>query len=259
MLLQLLCVGVAGAAGVARRALLSRAVAATTAGLAGLEGYMRAPLPLGPYDPWGALAASLPPTPPHSLVLLFPGLGGPDANSAAVADALRRAGNGALVVEFDWRQWMGGELRSATNGRRLGTRLGRELAVWAGGGTPGSLLSVHFIGISVGSHAANAACNAFADGCERVGASSWLASTPPHRRLTLLDPFTASGLVGLAVEPRAYGVLRFGALRYPLHGKQPAMGNQARHRYHPLPSYGCYGYALAQHPPSFPFVALCVR
>lgn len=197
-----------------RRVILTGGAAVVATGVLGLEAYMRAPLPLpsSAGDPWAALERLLPPSRPESLVLVFPGLAGPDANSAAVVAGLRRARKRSVVVELDWRPWVGGELRGAGNGRALGAQLGRRLAAWASEPATGSSASsgfirnLHFVGISVGSQAADAACNAFADGCCEL--------RPPHRQLTLLDPFTASGLVGLVVAPRAFGVLRFGERSY---------------------------------------------
>lgn len=188
--------------------LLARGAVAATTGAIGLDTYLRSPLPFprSSGDPADALEALLPRTPPKTMVLVFPGAGGPDANSAAVVEALRRARRGSVVLEFDWREWVGGELRGSANGRTLGAALGTRLAKWAEGqsppGTADILRCLHIIGISVGAQAADAACGAFAVGCRE---------TQTHRRLTLLDPFTASGLLGLAFAPRARGVLRFGA------------------------------------------------
>jgi hypothetical protein len=191
-----------------RRAILTRGAALAATGVLGLEAYMRAPLPLpsSAGDPWDVLERLLPHTRPETLVLVFPGLAGPDANSAAVVDALRRARRRSVVVELDWRPWVGGELRGAVNGRALGSQLGRRLATWASEpATRSSIRNLHLVGISVGSQAADAACSAFADMCS--------SPHPPHRHLTMLDPFTASGLAGLVVASRAYGVLRFGERR----------------------------------------------
>jgi len=194
--------------GTPRRAILTRGAAVAAAGVLGLDAYMRAPLPLqsGSGDPWEVLQRLLPATQPEMLVLVFPGAGGSDANSAAVVNAVRRARRGSSVVEVDLHRWLGGELRGAGNARRIGATLGQRLAEWASEppAATGGLRSLHLIGISVGGQAADAACSAFADGCGR-------RPDAPHRRLTLLDPFTASGLLGLVAAPRAYGVLRFGA------------------------------------------------
>ena len=135
------------------------------------------------------------------LVVLLPGAGGPDANTRRIVAAL--GGRGVQVVEYDYRRFAGDTLRAPFNSQRVGETLGEELArVQSAGGLP-RLEVLHLIGVSVGAFAA--------DRCAGVYAARVPASGRARTRLTLLDPFTARGLGGLARASSAYGVARFGS------------------------------------------------
>ena len=163
-----------------------------------LEAYARAP-PLA--QPAETPPPLLPPgtaPAPRDLIVMLPGAGGPDANTARIATALRAAGGGGrLVVEYDWRPWKGDELRAPYDALRLGTRLGNEL-----GRRPDQPHSVHLVGVSVGAFVADAIAKSYA---AATGAGR------AHVHLTLCDAFTARGLAGLARPTTAYGVARFGS------------------------------------------------
>lgn len=127
------------------------------------------------------------------LVVVLPGAGGPDANTARIVASLRKtAGPGARVVEYDWKDYVGDQLQAPYNAQRLGDFLAEELR-------PLALRKLHVVGISVGAFAADRLV-------ERVAASG----PRPRTRLTLLDPFTARGALGLLRPSTAYGVRRFG-------------------------------------------------
>ena len=161
-----------------------------------LEAYSRAP-PLIP--PTEAPPPLLPPgaaPAPSDLVVVLPGAGGPDANTARIAAALRAPG-GREVVEYDWRPWKGDELRAPYDALRLGTRLGTEL-----GRRTDQPRSVHLVGVSVGAFVADAIAKSYAS---TAGASK------ANVHLTLCDAFTARGLAGLARPATAYGVATFGS------------------------------------------------
>jgi len=122
-----------------------------------LEAYSRAP-PLIP--PAEAPPPLLPPgaaPAPQDLVVVLPGAGGPDANTARIAAALRAPGGGREVVEYDWRPWKGDELRAPYDALRLGTRLGTELAR-----RTDQPRSVHLVGVSVGAFVADAIAKSYA-------------------------------------------------------------------------------------------------
>lgn len=122
-----------------------------------LEAYSRAP-PLIP--PAEAPPPLLPPgaaPAPQDLVVVLPGAGGPDANTARIAAALRAPGGGREVVEYDWRPWKGDELRAPYDALRLGTCLGTELAR-----RTDQPRSVHLVGVSVGAFVADAIAKSYA-------------------------------------------------------------------------------------------------
>ena len=122
------CVHASGGAGgfLSRASWLKKSLLVPPVAFGILEAYSRAP-PLIP--PTEAPPPLLPPgaAPTSSdLVVVLPGAGGPDANTARIAAALRAPG-GREVVEYDWRPWKGDELRAPYDALRLGTRLGTEL------------------------------------------------------------------------------------------------------------------------------------
>ena len=135
---------------------MQRSLLVPPAALCLLEVYSRAP-PLAP--PTEAPPPLLPPgaaPAPRDLVVVLPGSGGPDANTARIAATLRAAG-GREVVEYDWRRWKGDELRAPYDALRLGTRLGTEL-----GRRTDQPRSVHLVGVSVGAFVADAIAKSYA-------------------------------------------------------------------------------------------------
>ena len=182
--------GSGGGGGLSRLSLLRNSLLVPAVLPLLLEGYSRAP-PLQP--------ESLPPlllegtSTPRDLVIVLPGSGGPDANTARILAALRPK---AEVIEYDWRRFKGDELRAPYNAQRIGAELGRALARRAD-----QPRSVHLVGISAGAFLADAI------------ASSYAAAASPNRahlHLTLCDAFTARGLAGLARPATAWGVRNFG-------------------------------------------------
>ena len=159
-----------------------------------LEGYSRAP-PLQP--PALPALPALPGTDGGiDLVVVLPGAGGPDANTARIVQELRAARGSATVVEYDWQAAAGDQLRAPYSAQRIGARLGQELA-----GQRRQLRSLHLVGVSVGAFLADAVATNYvaAAGAERA-----------HVHLTLLDAFTARGVAGLARPATAFGVRTFG-------------------------------------------------
>lgn len=155
-----------------------------------LEGYSRAPAlqppPLPPLPTDGGL----------DLVVVLPGAGGPDANTARIVEALRAARGSPTVVEYNWQAAAADQLRAPHNAQRIGARLGEELA-----GRKEKLRSLHLVGVSVGAFLADAVATRYvaAAGADRA-----------HVHLTLCDAFTARSVVGLARPTTAFGVRTFG-------------------------------------------------
>jgi len=175
-------------AALSRLRFVQRAAALVVSPLCLGEVYMQSPPP-----PWSERASDpLLLGASRKLVLLFPGAGGPDANTARIVNKLRARGDAVQLL--DWSEQCGDTLRAPNNARRLGDRLGNELA------RSNPLPKLHVIGVSVGAHAADALTAAFR------------ARAPEtHIHLTLLDPFLARGIGGLVLSKAAYGVRRFGA------------------------------------------------
>jgi pimeloyl-ACP methyl ester carboxylesterase len=128
------------------------------------------------------------------LVVIFHGSGGIDANTQRIAQALSHSTT-VKVVEYDWHRFTGDTLRAPFNAAIVGDALARELSR---ANTP-DLKRVHLIGVSVGAFVANRMAEIYASATPRASI-----------RLTLLDPFTARSLRGLAQPASAYGVERFG-------------------------------------------------
>ena len=178
----------AGAPSATRAAFVRNACAVISAPIIGCEIYAR----LRPKWSEASLPSLSAPTGVTTLVIVLPGAGGPDANSNRVAEAL--SCRECTVVEYDWKAFCGDTLRAPRNAMRVGQHLGLELAKIP------TLQRVHLVGISVGAFAANAAVDTF----------HVKAAAPCRTQLTLLDPFTARGVAGLARQSTAFGVSEFG-------------------------------------------------
>lgn len=188
LLLLLLCQAAESA--VSRAEVIARAAAVVAAPILGSEVYARLP------ERWDN---PLPPLPVDAskdvqeLILVIPGAGGPDANTKRIAESLGRiGGTSAVVVEYDWKAFVGGQLKAPFNAMRVGDFLADEVRR----ARPKRL---HVIGVSVGGFAA-----------DRLTARVASFADAPQLQLTLLDPFTARGLPGLIRPTSAYGVNNFG-------------------------------------------------
>lgn len=178
---------------ISRARVLQGAAAAVGLPLVGCEVYSRFP------PRWSQ--ASLPPlvsigSGAEEYVVIFPGAGGPDANTQRIVDAMRAPG--IIVCEYDWSAYCGDTLRAPYNAQRVGSHIGRELSKLPG------LKRIHLIGVSVGAFAADSAVATF-----RAAASNMAPKL--SIKTTFLDPFTARGIAGLVHPASAYGVNRFGS------------------------------------------------
>ena len=136
--------------------------------------------------------------------MVLHGAGGPDANMRRIVDALRTrpASNGKKpqVIEYIWSDFVGDTLQAPYNAQRIGRHLASEISA-----SLPSLTRLHVVGVSVGAFAAD---ELVANLAKRRGSAA--SSSSVELKLTLLDPFTARGLPGLASPSSAYGVTTFG-------------------------------------------------
>ena len=185
------CVGLLGP----NMQLLTNFAKGATLLLGGIEMYSRAPSILFSPSP-------LPHTNETSSVhVLFPGFGGPDANTDRIVDSLNKNAGNEVAYVYDWSAFRGNILRAAFNGERVGKRVGRQLAY-----TP-EVTALHCIGVSVGSFAADACIKEFnrLRQNRRSAPISGVTHTKAQTVLTLLCPFQQRGLLGAG-----YGTKHFG-------------------------------------------------
>ena len=148
------------------------------------------------------------------VAVVFPGYGGEDENTNRIVEEAKK--EGVAAISYDWELYRGNLVRAANNGISIGSKLGKQLAVSR------EIEEVHFIGVSVGSFAANACLEAFCNEIKKqkkdgprkkIGSMLQLPTKivkdiddeMPRTRATFLDPFTQKGLFGLG-----YGIKRFG-------------------------------------------------
>lgn len=120
----------------------------------------------------------------RDVAIIFHGSGGPDRETADVLARFRAqdaaAGLSREVVVFNWMPWFTANTdRLSFQSAGVGAELGRYLAA-----NPG-LRSLHVVGTSAGSFAADACCSAYVE-ASRAGDKQRAAV-----RLTLADPFAA--------------------------------------------------------------------
>ena len=135
-----------------------------------------------------------------SLHLLFPGFGGPDANTRRIINNLSsRAEKNEKVVCYDWMKYRGNILRASFNGQSVGRILGKQLALNM------DVNQLHCIGISVGSFAADACISEFTKIRKKMKLLEGSPKPSTDTRLTLLCPFQQRGLFDAG-----YGAKHFG-------------------------------------------------
>ena len=148
----------------------------------GLEVYIRFPF-IGNVMPI-ALANST----KGQVHVLFHGFGGQDANTDRIVNNLNvDSCKDEIALSYDWIKYRGNILRAAANGMSVGRKLGRQLAEET------EISSLHCIGISVGSFAADACVSEFNKRRKKP------------TRLTLLCPFQQRGLFGVNYGKNNFG------------------------------------------------------
>ena len=172
----------------------------------------------------------------ENLVIIFPGAGGPDLFTEQLKDSIlyedRKAGVKRKVLVYDWSSWRGPFIRAAFDGQLVGKTVGEQLAVQdvkykkkhcksnansdefldmetkdrkpiQVANKIKGLKNVDFIGISVGSFAADSAAKWFHRDAIESFENEGLP--PVYTKLTLLDPFTSKGIFGYH-----WGIKNFG-------------------------------------------------
>ena len=167
--------------------------------LGGIEMYSRAP------NLWSSPSLiTLSNSTCSSVHVLFPGFGGPDANTDRIVDNLNKNALDEIAYTFDWSEWRGNLLRASFNGQRVGRKVGQQLA-----NTP-EITNLHCVGISVGSFAADACIKEFTEQRKRQQRESIQTSkvSPVSKArtvLTLLCPFQQRGLLGAGYGTKYFG------------------------------------------------------
>jgi Lipase len=132
--------------------------------------------------------------------IVFHGSGGQDSYTDALMERLRKENPSQYNQIVDWSQYSTNILQASYNGERIGQRAANELIDLL---SPGSLQTIHLIGISVGSFAADAASREIKNILDSKTTSP--PSSRPFVQLTLLDPFTQRGIFGLGYGNRVFG------------------------------------------------------
>eukprot|EP00587_Corethron_hystrix_P007659 CAMPEP_0113302780 /NCGR_PEP_ID=MMETSP0010_2-20120614/3466_1 /TAXON_ID=216773 ORGANISM="Corethron hystrix, Strain 308" /NCGR_SAMPLE_ID=MMETSP0010_2 /ASSEMBLY_ACC=CAM_ASM_000155 /LENGTH=260 /DNA_ID=CAMNT_0000156659 /DNA_START=188 /DNA_END=970 /DNA_ORIENTATION=- /assembly_acc=CAM_ASM_000155 len=134
-----------------------------------------------------------------TLTIIFHGAGGPDAYTAELVDKLSADKSNAVYFP-DWTEFSSNTLRAASDGLSVGNQIGLGVAKRLGDDGDDGPGTVHVIGISVGSFAAQAVVDAISAYRLRQG-----KLRQPFLQVIFLDPFIARG-----VYDWGYGKERFG-------------------------------------------------
>mmetsp|Transcript_28012 Transcript_28012/g.34228 ORF Transcript_28012/g.34228 Transcript_28012/m.34228 type:complete len:287 (-) Transcript_28012:840-1700(-) len=128
----------------------------------------------------------------NSVILIFPGAGGPDCFTSELQETLQsdmqelKQDSETFLCVWDWSEFRGNVFTAAFDSECVGEGAAEALDVSSKNNQlSAKITSVHSIGVSVGAFAANAF------------ARKYKAQYPESRvKLTLLDPFTGRGLFG---------------------------------------------------------------
>jgi hypothetical protein len=131
--------------------------------------------------------------------IVFHGSGGQDSYTNALMEQLRKKNPNGYNQIVEWSRYSTNIFRASYNGERIGQLAAQELVRLLP-----HLKTIHIIGISVGSFAADSAAKEIKS-IFCIGTSSCLDDTVPFVQLTLLDPFTQKGIFGLGYGTRMFG------------------------------------------------------
>ena len=152
--------------------------------------------------------------------LVFHGASGEDQFTDDLMNKLQSSKNSEYSSMIEWSQFSSNILQASFNGQRIGRKAASQLIKQAP-----NLKSVHLIGVSVGSFAADVASVEFNSSKEK---------NRPYVQLTLLDPFTQRGIFGLGYGNRLFGKSADYAQQY-LNTDDPVPSTNA-----PLNNLVCY-------------------
>jgi hypothetical protein len=142
----------------------------------------------------------------QEVAVLFPGFGGPDMNTERIINEMTK--DGVTAYCYDWEEYRGNLFRAASSGTEIGAQLGAALGAQLTS-SESSVERVHFIGISVGSFAANSCLESFVSSVNRKQKTNMNSSKKDTRkcstRATFLDPFTSKGVFGIGFGVRTFG------------------------------------------------------
>jgi hypothetical protein len=131
------------------------------------------------------------------LVIIFPGAGGPDRYIDSLKTNIEKSDREHRVKRdvfvYDWLPWRGNFIRAAFDGTTVGENICRDIV--SRESNEGPISSLHLIGISVGSFAADACAKTYKSTSEHPG----------FVRETYLDPFTSKGIFGAGWGIRNFG------------------------------------------------------
>lgn len=133
----------------------------------------------------------------ENVLVIFPGAGGPDQNTARLKDKIvasdRKKGVQRYVEVYDWSPWRGNILRASFDSESVGRKVCSALA--KDEKKEGKIQHLQAVGVSVGAFAADACVQAYKE----------QSTNPAVTRVTFLDPFTGKGIYGFG-----YGLKNFG-------------------------------------------------
>jgi len=127
--------------------------------------------------------------------IVFHGAGGQDTNTDVLMSALNNEVGTSKSYEtiVDWSEWSQNILKASFVGQTIGKEIAAQLLSKAK-----NIETVHVIGISVGSFAANSCI-------DKVKQERQKSSGDVYSQLTLLDPFCQRGVLDLTYGDRNFG------------------------------------------------------
>jgi hypothetical protein len=143
--------------------------------------------------------------PPHSpaiqhATIVFHGSGGQDSYTEALMQRLVKENPSQYNQIVEWTKYSSNIFQASYNGERIGRLAANELLDLLPDDS--NIQTIHLIGISVGSFAADAAARELV---RNLNAEASHTTSRPFIQLTLLDPFTQRGIFGFGYGNRVFG------------------------------------------------------